>query len=281
MSLSVTLIGFGEAGQTFARHGGWGAAARAYDKLTDSAETRSAKQADYLAIGVKGMDSAAAAVAGASVVLSLVTADQALEAARAVAQAIESGALYFDFNSVAPQTKREAAEMIHQAGGVYVDAAIMAPVQPKALDVPLLISGPGSAAGQRALIELGFSPRVIEGPVGQASTIKMLRSVIVKGIEALTAECFLAAEAEGVADEVARSLDSSEGNKNWSERARYNLERIEAHGLRRAAEMEEAARTVERIIGSADMSKATAIVQRRVFEARKKAAGERSEAEAA
>ena len=269
MSLPVTLIGFGEAGQTFARQGGWGTAARAYDKLTDAAETRPAKQADYAAAGVAGMDSAAAAVAGASVILSLVTADQALEAARSVAQKIECGTLYVDFNSVAPQTKREAARAIEAAGGLYVDAAIMAPVKPKALGVALLISGPASKAGEKALTALGFSPRIIDGPVGQASTIKMLRSVIVKGIEALTAECFLAAEAEGVAAEVARSLDESEGGKSWSERAHYNLERITAHGLRRAAEMEEAAKTVEAISGSAPMSKATAFVQRRVFETRK------------
>src|SRR5687767_14084395 len=104
MDVSVTLIGFGEAGQAFAQHGGWGAAVRAYDKLTDQAETRPAKLADYAAAGVQGEDRPAAAVAGASLILSLVTADEALEAARSAAPALVRGALYFDFNSVAPQT---------------------------------------------------------------------------------------------------------------------------------------------------------------------------------
>ena len=267
MGVSVSLIGFGEAGQAFAQHGRWGADARAYDRLTEQTETRMAKQADYAAAGVQGADSPAAALSGASLILSLVTADQALEAARSSAATIEPGAFYFDFNSVAPKTKREAAELIVGAGGAYVDVAVMAPVNPKGLSVPLIISGTQSEAGEAALRSLGFSPRRIDGPVGRASTIKMLRSVIIKGIEALTAESFLAAEAEGLADEVARSLDESEDRKSWSERASYNLERIRVHGPRRAAEMEEAARTVEAISGVAPMAQATALSQRLYFEA--------------
>ena len=81
----VCLIGFGEAGQAFACAGGWGASARAYDKLTDEAATRAAKQAEYDSAGVNGMPSTATAVASAPLILSLVTADQALGAARAAA----------------------------------------------------------------------------------------------------------------------------------------------------------------------------------------------------
>lgn len=267
MDVSVAFIGFGEAGQAFAQHGGWGNALRAYDRLTDQADTRSAKQADYAAAGVQGVDTPAAAVAGASLILSLVTADQALDAARSVAGALAPSAIYFDFNSVAPETKRQAAELIEKSGGRYIDVAVMAPVHPKRLDVPLIISGAHGQAGEDALRRLGFRARLVEGPVGRASTIKMLRSVIVKGIEALSAECFLAAEVEGVAAEVARSLDESETKRGWSERAAYNFERMRTHGFRRAAEMEEAAKTVEAITGGpAPMAHATALVQRRIAE---------------
>jgi 3-hydroxyisobutyrate dehydrogenase-like beta-hydroxyacid dehydrogenase len=272
MEMAVTLIGFGEAGRAFAEAGGWGQGARAYDKLTDRAETRATKQADYDAAGIAGVADPTTAVAGAACILSLVTADQALVAAQAIAGAVAPGALYFDFNSVAPETKRRAAALIEAAGGRYVDVAVMASVHPKRLQVPLLISGPHAAAGADALRALGFSPRIVDGPVGRASTIKMLRSIIVKGIEALTAECFLAAEAEGVADEVARSLDESETARGWAERAAYNLERIRLHGVRRAAEMEEVARTVEAIGGEPDLANAIARVQRRVAASQAEAA---------
>jgi 3-hydroxyisobutyrate dehydrogenase-like beta-hydroxyacid dehydrogenase len=264
MEKAVTLIGFGEAGRAFAEAGGWSRTTRAYDILTDCAETRAAKQADYEAAGVAGVATPAAAVTDAAYILSLVTADQALAAAQSVAGAISPSSLFFDFNSVAPATKRQAAALIEAAGGRYVDVAVMAPVHPKRLEVPLLISGPHAEAGADALRALGFSPRIVAGPVGRASTIKMLRSIIVKGVEALTAECFLAAEAEGVADEVARSLDEGDTARSWAERAAYNLERVRRHGMRRAAEMDEVARTLEAIGDEAEMAKATAKVQRRI-----------------
>lgn len=263
----TALIGFGEAAMAFAEE--WGAAVRAvrvFDIKTLDLVTAPAKLEDYRRAGVKGTARAAIAVRGSDLLLSMVTADQAIEAARSVADALEPGALYFDFNSVAPQTKREAAGIVEAAGGRYVDVAVMAPVEPKRLRVPLLVSGPHAVKAIVALAGLGFAARIVEGPVGRASAIKMLRSIIVKGIEALTAECFLAADAEGVAAEVARSLDESDVKRSWSDRAAYNLERMRTHGLRRAAEMDEAARTVEAIGGDSTMARATAAVQRRIAE---------------
>ena len=86
--------------------------------------------------------------------------------------------------------------------------------------------------------------RIVGNEVGRASAIKMIRSVMVKGVEALTAEMMLAATAAGVADEVLASLDASEKAMPWRKRADYNIERMVTHGLRRAAEMEESAKTL-------------------------------------
>ena len=140
----------------------------------------------------------------------------------------------------------------------------MAPVHPAKLAVPLLVSGPHAETAVAALGAIGFSPKRVEGPVGSASTIKMLRSVMVKGIEALTAECFLAARKAGVAGEVAASLDASWPGADWTARANYNLGRIHDHGLRRAAEMEEVAKTLEQLGLGSEMARATASVQRRL-----------------
>ena len=256
---TVAVIGFGEAGMAFA--GGWRVKARAYDIKTDDPASAAAKRADYAQAGISGADTLAEALDGATLILSLVTADQALAAARAAAELIAPGALYCDFNSVAPQTKQEAARLIEAAGGLYADVAVMGPVHPTGLAVPMLVSGADACA---ALAALGFSPRRIDGPVGRASTIKMLRSVIVKGIEALTAECFLAARLAGVADEVAASLDASGLEGGWAARADYNLSRMRAHGQRRAAEMEEVAKTLEGLGQESDMAHAAARVQRRI-----------------
>lgn len=235
---STALIGFGEAGSIFARAGGWGNAASAWD-------LKPGRRALAGQCGFQVGSDAHKALAGARLVLSLVTADQALAAARQYAPFLETGTIWCDMNSVAPQTKRAAAEAVTAAGGRYVDVAVMAPVDPAALSVPLLLAGEHADEALDLLGLLGFRcSKVVGSEIGRASAIKMIRSVMIKGIEALTDEMMAAAEAAGVADEVLASLDASEKAQKWTSRAVYNRERMATHGLRRAVEMEESAETL-------------------------------------
>jgi len=243
MRHAVALIGYGEAGQTFLRAGKWNP--RIFDRQM---------------VGRPGLcHSAAEALAGATVALSLVTADQALAAAH-VADGLDQGAFWLDMNSIAPQTKQAAATVIAACGGRYVDVAIMAPVNPDALAVPLLVSGPDVAEACTLLRALGFKDVKDVGlQIGRASTIKMVRSVIVKGSEALTAECLEAAERAGVTDAVLDSLGAE-----WRNRADYILDRMILHGRRRAAEMDEVVTTLEALGVEPLMSRGTAIRQRAI-----------------
>jgi 3-hydroxyisobutyrate dehydrogenase-like beta-hydroxyacid dehydrogenase len=232
--IHVAVIGFGEAGQAFAADKPW----RAYD--IDPAKTRTASLSEVLE--------------GAATVLCLVTADQALVAAQEAARHMAAGALFCDMNSVSPDTKKEAANLIEASGARYVDVAVMSPVHPERRATPLLLSGPHADAGLETLLALGFSNARVVGPdVGRASTIKMLRSVMYKGMEALTAECFLACEKAGVTDEVLSSFGT-----DWAASGDYRLDRMLVHGLRRAAEMDESAKTLLALGISPALTKATA-----------------------
>jgi 3-hydroxyisobutyrate dehydrogenase-like beta-hydroxyacid dehydrogenase len=234
----LALIGFGEAGEAFARAAGWGSSVRAYDVLDE-------RKAVMGSLGIRPAGDPAEAVAEAGIVLSLVTADQARPAAEQCAPLLAPGAIWCDCNSVAPETKRAAARCIEAAGGHYVDVAVLAPVEPALLGVPLLLSGKAAGIAESRLRAAGFTNlRIVGDEVGRASTIKLIRSVMIKGIEALTAEMMAAAERAGVVDEVLSSLDASERRDPWRERAAYNLQRMVQHGHRRAAEMEEAAETL-------------------------------------
>lgn len=252
------FIGFGEAGRAFARRGD-----RAFDiKTLDQAEA-APKRREYVEAGVEGRESAEAALQDASLVISVVTADRALAAARAAAPFVAPQAIWLDMNSVAPGTKRAAAAAIEARGGRYVDVAVMAPVFPARRAVPLLVSGPHRMAAIEALHTLGFA-RVDDGGdrVGDASAVKMIRSVLVKGIEALTAEAGFAAHRAGVADAVLASLDASWSDQSWAARTDYNLERMMTHGSRRAAEMEEVAATLCELGVAPTMTRAIAERQR-------------------
>lgn len=233
MTARVAQIGFGEAGSTFAIAGAWAAASRGFDVLPE-------REAQMVAAGVSACANLAEALEGASLVLSLVTADAALSVAGEAAPFLAQGALFCDMNSVAPETKRAAARAVEASGGRYVDVAIMAPVNPQKLSVPLLLSGADASSAFAALEALGFSNlRVVGDSVGRASTIKMLRSVMYKGVEALTAECLIACERADVTEEVLGSF----GN-DWASGADYRLDRMLVHGLRRAAEMYESSKTL-------------------------------------
>jgi 3-hydroxyisobutyrate dehydrogenase-like beta-hydroxyacid dehydrogenase len=264
MSTPVTFVGFGEAASAFA--GGWSASGRAvcaYDRKTDAPATRAAKQVDFDTHGVLGHPTMAAAVAGAALILCLVTADQATAAAQEAALSVSPGAMWFDMNSVAPDTKRAVARVIEGVGGRYVDVAVLSPVHPKQRAAPLLVSGPHAEEGAVRLHELGFSNvTLINGAVGAAAAVKMIRSVIVKGMEALSAECAIAAHQAGVVDAVIASLNASDPGADWAARFDYNLDRMMVHGQRRAAEMEESRATLEALSVGSAMTRATVELQR-------------------
>jgi 3-hydroxyisobutyrate dehydrogenase-like beta-hydroxyacid dehydrogenase len=260
---SISFIGFGEAAHAFLdgwrANPGFQARVAAYDIKTDSpdAKIRAAKRADYAAANVIGASGAAEAVAGAEAVFSVVTADQAHPAAMAALPGLAKGAFFFDCDSCAPQTKERTAREVDGAGGRYVDVAVMAPVHPHLHRTPLLISGPHAKDAAAALAALDMAAKIYDGPVGSSSAIKMIRSIMMKGLEALVCECVLAGQKAGVIETVLDSLDDTYPGFDWKKRSAYMLERVMTHGVRRAAEMREVVLTVDLLGLDGAMSRAS------------------------
>jgi 3-hydroxyisobutyrate dehydrogenase-like beta-hydroxyacid dehydrogenase len=260
---SIAFIGFGEAARAFLdgwrTQPGFGAGVAAYDIKTDSPdpEVRAAKRADYAAATVLGASSAPEAVAGAEAIFSVVTADQAHQAAIAALPGLAKGAFFFDCDSCAPQTKKRTAGEVEAAGARYVDVAVMQPVHPRLHRTPLLISGPHARDAAPLLAALDMSVTIHDGPVGSSSAIKMIRSIMMKGLEALVCECVLAGRKAGVIETVLDSLDDTYPGFDWRKRSAYMLERVITHGVRRAAEMREVALTVDLLGLDGAMSRAS------------------------
>ena len=277
---AIALIGFGEAAQAFLAgwrsEPGFVASVSAYDIKTDSSDAavRDGKRADYAGANVFGAPSAREAVAGASGVFSVVTADQAHEAAVAAIPGLAKGALFFDCDSCAPQTKARTAAEVEAAGGRYVDVAVMAPVHPRLHKTPLLVSGPHAEAATLFLSALGMAAQIHDGPVGSSSGVKMIRSIMMKGLEALVCECVLAGTRAGVIDTVLESLDDTYPGFDWKTRSAYMLERVATHGVRRAAEMREVALTVDWLGLDGAMSRASVGWQQAVGELELRATAE-------
>jgi len=263
----ITLIGLGEVGTILAtdlkkQHPALDVAA--FDKQTDSPVIRQRARDAGVSFALSVED----AVKNSQIIFSAVTAAEALKVAGAVARHLAPGQFFLDLNSVSPHTKREAMALIEQAGGNYIDVAVMAPYPPARLKTPLLLGGTHAYAISEWLNETGFNSNVHSNTVGEASAIKMCRSVMIKGLEALTAECLSAARQYGIEQEVLASLHASFPSLGWNAQfPHYLISRIAEHGKRRAEEMREVVKTLEDVGVAPNMSSGTVLAQQGMVDA--------------
>lgn len=243
MTLALAFIGYGEVGSTFAQDllARGAGPVLAYDILFDDPAARQAATARAAADGVVPVDTLEAAVTRADLVFSAVTADAAEVVARAAAPVLRPGQILLDLNSASPSTKCRAAEAVQAAGGAYVEGAVMAPVAEPRLGVSILAGGPSAEEAAALLNPLGMNIRPVAAEHGRASAMKLCRSIMIKGLEALIIDCAEASRRWDVQDEVFASLARSFPSIDWPALAVTMRGRVERHGRRRAAEMREAA----------------------------------------
>ena len=270
-SPAFALVGFGEAGQALAEglRGEGLARLAAWDILFPDPQRGAPLRGAAARLGVRVAAGCHDAIRGADVVICAVTASSNLDAATSAAEGLAARQYYLDINSVSPKRKREAAAIV---GGRarFVDVAVMAPVLPMRHKTPMLLAGPAAADLAPRLRDCGMKVEEAGTRVGDAIAIKMVRSVMIKGLEALTQECFLAARAGGVEDRIIASLTQTFPALDWAGMADYNLERMASHGTRRAAEMREVAQTLEEMGVEPLMTRGTIERQQRTGDAKLK-----------
>lgn len=239
---AIAFIGFGEVGQTFSRGllANEGVAIRAFDLLFGS-EAGQRLETAARELGVVCASSAQEACSGALFVVSAVTADRAEVVAAEAARWLRPGQIFVDVNSAAPSTKQRAAQAVEASGADYVEAAVMAPVLKPGLKVAILAGGPKAEAAAGALNRLGMNLTPVSEQFGRASAMKLCRSIVIKGLEALMVDCAAACEAWDVKDPVFASLHATFPSIDFHALAADMRERVATHGVRRAAEMREAA----------------------------------------
>ncbi len=263
---AIALIGLGEVGGILARDFQAAGVRRivTYDLAFADPASRPSRTAR--ARGVEACADAAAAAAASWLVISAVTAGAALDAARAAAPGLGHRPFFLDVNSVSPATKQAAAAVVEAAGGRYVEAAVMTSVPPKGIASPMLLGGPHADAFIAAAQPYGMALSAFSPEVGRASAVKMCRSVLVKGMEALLTESMLAARHYGVEGEVLGSLGDLLPHPDWRRQSHYMIGRALEHGRRRAEEMREVARTVADAGVAPLLSAPTAVRQDWAFE---------------
>jgi 3-hydroxyisobutyrate dehydrogenase-like beta-hydroxyacid dehydrogenase len=263
-SLSLTLIGFGEVGQIFAREllARGDVKVAAYDLKFDGPNGPALVE-KARAAGVTPATGHAAAAKGADIVISAVTASSALDVAMQAATYLAPGQIFFDINSASPGTKTKAAEAVNACGARYVEGAVMAPVPGPNLKVPILSGGPAAAEATEVLNAIGMNVKAVTTEPGRASAMKLCRSIMIKGIEALIVDCAAASKQWNVQEEVFGSLNASFPGVDFADLARYMAQRVNEHGIRRAAEMREAGMMLDDLNMDGSLARAVADAQER------------------
>jgi 3-hydroxyisobutyrate dehydrogenase-like beta-hydroxyacid dehydrogenase len=241
----ISVLGYGEVGKTFAA--GLLPAVdgvSAWDLKFANPPIRDTERAHAALAGIRAAESMADAAGTADLLICAVTASHTLDVAREAAAVLRPGAFYLDLNSASPGTKQQAAETINGAGGHYVEAGVMTSVPPYGIRVPMLLGGEHAAALAEQLLAWGMDAKPVSEQLGVASAIKMCRSVMIKGLEALVIESYATARAYGVEEHVLPTLQETFPSIDWQQTGAYFFSRVVQHGQRRAEEMREAAQTV-------------------------------------
>lgn len=239
------IVGYGEVGKTFAA----GLKPRvaqvaAWDLKFAQAGTADAERAHAAGQGVQACGSMQELCEASDLVISAVTASNTLAVAQEAARFLRPGSVFLDLNSASPGTKQKAAEAVEARGAHYVEAGVMTSVPPYGVRVPMLLGGAKAAELATLLASWEMDARAVSEKLGVASAIKMCRSVMIKGLEALVIESYATARAYGVEDHVLPTLQETFPGIDWPQQGAYFFSRVVQHGKRRAEEMREAANTV-------------------------------------
>ena len=238
------LVGYGEVGRIFAA----GLRAQVQGLWLSDLKLQDPAQAQPLLAHAQGIQARPSVLpelcAQAELIISAVTASNTLAVAEQTAAHLKPGTFFLDLNSASPGVKQQAAQIIEAAGGHYVEAGVMTSVPPYGVRVPMLLGGAKAADLAAVLSAWGLDTKAVSEKLGVASAIKMSRSVMIKGLEALVIEAYTNARAYGVEDHVLPTLQETFPSIDWSEQGAYFFSRVVQHGKRRAEEMRESANTV-------------------------------------
>jgi 3-hydroxyisobutyrate dehydrogenase len=220
----IALLGFGEAGSAIARGlcvgGGWRGQTKPGDNAPrrliaidtaldkDARGTALGKEARRLDVAIEGTYTEA--LREANLVISAVQGEHALDAAISAAPLLKKGAHFLDLCTLTGAMSDEDRAPIEAAGGHYIDIAVMGGFFKQGIKAPMLVAGADAGPVVAWMNTNGFDAKLLGAKPGSASSVKMLRSVLVKGLEALGVESLVAAQRQGILDEVLGCLGDAD-----------------------------------------------------------------------
>ena len=235
----IAILGLGEAGSHFANDlVEMGLKVNGWDPNLQKELNQNVHFSNSNSIAVKDAD----------IIFSVNYTSESKLIAQEVLPSLKEGAIYCEMNTSSPSTKKEIEQILLPANIHFVDLAIMAPVPPKGIQVPLLASGGGAKLLAEKLAHLDLNLTVLNDITGAAAGRKLLRSIVYKGVAAVICEAMEAGEKMGLTDYMRSQINSIIGD-NDSLIDRF-VKGSRTHAKRRMHEME----AVVEMLEGADLS---------------------------
>lgn len=255
---TIGFVGYGELGQRItAGLSKAGADVGAFDLLVETPDTVEALQEKADQAGITLAKTRAELAARTDIFISAVTCSDAVIAASQMAPYLGEHHIYVDLNSTSPAVKKEVCAVIENAGAHFVEIGVLGGIPTMGYKVSMLLCGDKAEEVAACLAGFGMDTECIEGETGAAAAVKMFRSIVVKGIEALFLECVLAAEPYGATERVLETIEQNYPGVG-KDLANFFMTRTAVHAERRSHEMEEVAETLRAMGLDPIMSEASA-----------------------
>ncbi|MGY4235897.1 3-hydroxyisobutyrate dehydrogenase-like beta-hydroxyacid dehydrogenase [Bradyrhizobium sp. USDA 4449] len=238
------LVGYGEIGSTLGkglREAGL-QEVFCYDKYAFNGPYAELIQERAKAAGVTLVKSNKELADAAELIFSVTPGSASLESADAFAPFITDRHTFLDFASATPKIKKSVAAKLASSGALLGDGSIEGtPLH--GYSMRMLSSGPAGERVRDWLVPWGMQIEFTGPVLGTASGIKIIRSVLIKGIEALTDEMLLAARQYGI-DEVVLASASKTLARPFMDTVHSLTPSGVIHAKRRAEELEMSADAV-------------------------------------
>lgn len=232
------IIGFGEAGSTFARHLLHRGETRllATDPRFSADVTSAVNPQTTSSATVQLVPDIRTVVQNSDLCLSLVTPRAAGEVAEAAARYYTEG-LFIDFNSISPMQKRQIASRFPE--GVFVGGAILGSIAGEGASSQLALDGPAADRAEVVLNSVAFNCKAVSQVVGAAAALKLCRSIFMKGVECLLIETLLGAKHFQISEAVLQNLQTTFQKYGFSAMVEMLVTTHALHCGRRADEMQQ------------------------------------------
>ena len=236
----IGFLGFGEAAYHMAKGLLLNGVEQivAYDVMQETATSGTLIHRRALDSGVKLKATISEVTEKAKIIIAAVPSSATYSLFEQARPYLKRCQIYVDVSSSAPEIKAKIAQALQETDVLFVDAAMLGSLPKDAHRVPIVASGDGAEAFCAAMTPYGMHIHVIGERPGDASSVKLVRSIFMKGLAALMIEMLQAASAYQVSDEVIRSISTSMDNIPFTAHLDRLVVSTAIHAARRAKELE-------------------------------------------